>query len=84
MKLISYFVYVVECSDATYYTGCTNNLKRRLNQHNFSKKGAYYTKLRRPVKLIYTEEFETRRGALKREAQIKRLTRKQKEKLLQE
>lgn len=84
MKRISYFVYIVECSDTTFYTGCTNNLEKRLKQHNDAKAGAHYTKLRRPVKLVYKEEFDTISEARKREAQIKRLTRRQKERLLQE
>ena len=73
-----YYVYILECSDKTFYCGYTNDLEKRLNDHNFSKKGAKYTKSRRPVKLIYKEEFKTINEALKREAAIKKLKRDQK------
>ena len=56
---MSYIVYIVECADKTYYTGSTNNLEKRLKEHNNSKSGAHYTKIRRPVVLRYKEEFET-------------------------
>ena len=48
-----YFVYILECKDKSLYVGCTNNLERRLKEHNESKWGAHYTKIRRPVKLKY-------------------------------
>mgnify|MGYP003395332200 CR=1 FL=1 len=73
-----YHVYVVQCADGTLYTGCTNNLKRRINQHNFSKKGAHYTKLRRPVILKYSEKFDTLVAARKREFEIKSWRKKEK------
>ncbi|MEK9171242.1 MAG: GIY-YIG nuclease family protein [Patescibacteria group bacterium] len=76
-----YFTYILECSDKTYYVGCTNNLEKRIGEHNQSKSGAHYTKIRRPVKLIYSEKFETLLGARRREAEIKRLRREQKENL---
>ena len=76
---MSYFVYILECSDKTYYTGCTSNPEKRLKEHNYSKSGAHYTKIRRPVILKYHEEFPTLQGARNREAEIKRLKRKQKE-----
>ena len=66
-----YFVYVLECVDKSFYVGCTNNLKKRSGQHNNSKYGAYYTKLRRPVKLIYQESFDTLITARRREKEIK-------------
>ena len=56
---------------ATLYVGCTNNLQERIKEHNKSKKGAHYTKIRRPVILMHTEQFQTRSEALKRESQIK-------------
>lgn len=77
-----YFVYIVQCSDGTYYIGSTNDLNKRLHRHNFSKSGAHYTKIRRPVTLKYMEEYQTVSEALKREAALKKLTRKQKEALL--
>lgn len=75
------YVYIVECSDHTYYTGWTTNLERRIKAHNEGNE-AKYTKVRRPVKLIYFEEFVCKKQALKREYAIKQLTRKQKELLI--
>lgn len=75
------FVYILECSDGTYYVGCTNNLEKRLLEHNSSKKGAHYTKLRRPVKLLYKEEYRTLLRARGREAEIKRWKREKKQTL---
>lgn len=76
-----YYVYILECADGTYYAGCTNNLEKRLKQHNTSKVGAHYTKIRRPVILKYKEFYETLAEARRREAEIKRLKRTDKEKL---
>ncbi len=73
-----YFVYILECSDGSLYAGSTNNLAKRLKQHNDLKSGAHYTKIRRPVVLKYSEEFKTKREALQREIQIKGWTRKHK------
>lgn len=75
------YVYIVECSDHSYYTGWTTNLERRIKAHNQGN-GAKYTRARRPVKLIYFEEFSNKNLALKREYAIKQLTRKQKELLI--
>lgn len=66
-----YIVYILECSDRSFYVGCTNDLERRLFQHNNSKMGAHYTKIRRPVKIIYHESFSTLKEARGREAEIK-------------
>ena len=77
-----YFVYILECSDKSMYTGCTNDLSKRLKQHNNSKSGAHYTKLRRPAILRYSEKFKTLGKARKREAEIKKLTKGQKEILI--
>ena len=68
---MSHFVYILECADKSLYVGCTNNLERRLEQHNNSKWGAHYTKIRRPVKLLYSETFETLKEARHRESEIK-------------
>ncbi len=68
---MSYFVYILECADGSLHVGCTNNLEKRLKQHNNSKYGAHYTKLRRPVILKYSEEFKTLIEARKRENEIK-------------
>jgi len=77
-----FFVYIVECSDKTLYCGYTNNLESRINEHNIGKNGAKYTKTRRPVRLAYSEMFETKSEAMKREYQIKQLTRAQKQELI--
>lgn len=73
-----YQVYILKCNDDTLYTGCTNNLKKRLKQHNHLTSGAYYTSLRRPVTLMHSETFKTLKEARQREAVIKRLSRSQK------
>lgn len=75
------YVYIVECSDHTYYTGWTTNIEHRIKAHN-NGNGAKYTKARRPVKLVYVEELLDKSQALKREYAIKQLTRKQKELLI--
>jgi len=84
LKIIkmSYFVYILECADKTLYVGSTNNIEKRLHTHNNSKQGAHYTKIRRPVILKYSESFETKNEALKRECVIKKLTRAGKLKLI--
>lgn len=71
------FVYIVRCADDTLYTGWTNDLEKRLSAHN-SGKGAKYTRGRTPVELVYTETFDDKRDAMKREYQIKSYTREQK------
>ena len=63
--------YIVECSDKSLYVGCTNNLEKRIKQHNDSKWGAHYTKIRRPVILKYYEEYKTLIEARRRENEIK-------------
>ncbi|MDD3816565.1 MAG: GIY-YIG nuclease family protein [Thiovulaceae bacterium] len=78
-----YFVYIVECSDATLYTGIAVDVAKRIHEHNTSDKGAKYTKTRRPVTLVYKEEHPDRSSATKREMEIKRLSRGKKLKLLQ-
>lgn len=72
-----YFVYIVQCKDETFYTGYTVDLSRRIDAHN-SSRGAKYTRGRTPVKLVYSEEFRSINEALKRERNIKSMTRKQK------
>lgn len=71
------YVYILECSDGTFYTGWTNNLERRIDMHSKGK-GAKYTRGRVPVKLVYYEEFEEKRDALKREYTIKQFSREKK------
>ena len=80
-KRASYWAYILECSDGTFYAGYTNNLEKRIAKHNEGK-GAKYTRGRLPVKLVYHKEYKCLRPALKAEAGIKKLTRKQKEKLI--
>lgn len=75
------YTYVLQCSDGSFYTGWTNHLQKRLQAHNEGR-GAKYTRGRRPVELVYQEEFETRQEAMRREAAIKRMTRKEKEALV--
>ena len=72
---------MLRCSDDTLYTGWTNDIKSRVAAHN-SKKGAKYTKGRTPVMLVYLEIFDTKKEAMKREAEIKRFTRYEKEALI--
>lgn len=76
-----WFVYILECHDKTYYTGTTNNLEKRIKSHNLGK-GAKYTASRGPVRLIYHETCHDKSNALKREYQIKQLSRKEKEQLV--
>ena len=77
-----HFVYILECADGTLYTGMSTDVKRRVREHNESKRGAKYTKARRPVILRHAEKFRTVSKALKREAQIKKWTRQEKLKLV--
>ena len=71
------YTYMIECKDKTIYTGWTNNISKRLVDHN-SGKGAKYTKGRAPVTLVYLEAFETKQEAMKREYYIKQLTKNEK------
>ena len=75
------YTYIVRCRDNTFYTGWTTNIEKRIEVHN-SGKGAKYTKSRRPVELVYFEEFNTKEEAMRREYEIKQMTRKKKEKLI--
>ena len=75
------YTYIIKCKDNSLYTGWTNNLEKRIEAHNTGK-GAKYTKARLPVELVYYEEFETKEDAMRREYAIKKMTRKEKEKLI--
>lgn len=77
----AYSVYILECSDGSFYTGITTNLERRLAAHNAGR-GARYTRARRPVRLIYAESAGDRAAATRRERAIKRLPRTAKEELV--
>jgi putative endonuclease len=77
-----YFLYILECSDRSLYTGITNDIERRFREHQ-EKKGGHYTRSRQVLKIVYTEPHPDRSAALKREAQIKGWTRSQKLELIQ-
>ncbi len=79
---MSWFLYIIQCSDDTLYTGITTDISRRLNEHN-AKKGAFYTQNKTPVKLVYQEAMANQSAARKREAEIKQLTRKEKLELIE-
>ena len=78
---MAYHVYLLECSDKTYYCGYTKDLSERIKRHNQGK-GAKYTRARRSVKLVYSESFSSLKKALKRELEIKKLSRKKKQLLI--
>jgi len=75
---MSYYTYILKCADGTLYVGSTNDLEKRLHQHNNLKQGAHYTKIRRPVVMVYSELCENLSVARKREAELKRLSRAEK------
>jgi putative endonuclease len=77
-----YYTYILKCADTTLYVGSTNDLVRRLKQHNTLKSGAHYTKIRRPVVLVYSETFTTASEAKKREAELKKWKREEKLRLI--
>lgn len=78
-----YFIYILECSDKTLYTGITSDITKRLRQHNGEiVGGAKYTRARRPIALVYREEVKTHAKACAREAEIKAMSRAEKEKLV--
>jgi len=81
---LKYHVYIVRCADNTLYTGITTDLSRRITEHNSSKRGAKYTRSRRPVVLVYSYLVENRSLAQKEEYKIKRLDKIQKERLIKE
>ncbi|MDP1707176.1 MAG: GIY-YIG nuclease family protein [bacterium] len=78
LQVLEHFVYILECADNSLYVGCTNNLEKRVKEHNTSKQGAHYTKVRRPVVLKYSETFPDLKDARAREAALKHLTRAKK------
>ena len=77
------YTYILRCRDGSLYTGWTNNLEKRLNCHNAGK-GAKYTKARLPVELAHFETFQTKKEAMQREWEIKKMTRKEKIALIEE
>ena len=78
---MGWFVYILRCGDGTLYTGMTDDVPRRLAAHRAGK-GAKYTRGRGPLELLYTQQLPDRSAALRREAEIKRLRREEKEKLI--
>jgi putative endonuclease len=72
---VAWHVYILECADGTFYTGITNDLPRRIKEHNDSGLGAKYTRSRRPVALKYSSDHHDRPAALREEARIKGLSR---------
>ena len=82
-NIATWVVYIVQCVDGTFYTGITNSLERRLKQHNAGT-ASRYTRYRLPVTLIYQEVQPTKSTALKRELEIKKLSRKAKQRLINE
>jgi putative endonuclease len=78
-----WFVYILRCADNTLYTGITTDIVRRLKEHNTNNRiGSKYARVRRPVRLVYQEEFTSRSDASKKEAAIKKLSKTDKENLL--
>ena len=78
---MNWLVYMLECSDNSIYTGITNNLEERLKRHK-SGNGAKYLRGRLPIKLVYKENFINRSEATKREIYIKKMSKKEKKKLI--
>ena len=78
-----YYVYILVCSDGSYYTGSTNNIQERFKNH-IEGMGAKYTKSHKPEKIIYQEKFFTKSKALKREAELKKWTKAKKRALIHE
>lgn len=83
MIIFNYFVYIVKCSNESYYTGVTNNLERRVYEHNNSQDDSSYTFNKRPVELIFYETFQDVKQAIAFEKQVKGWTRKKKEALIE-
>lgn len=81
LYMTKYYAYLARCNDQTLYAGYTNNINERETAHNEGK-GAHYTRIRRPVKIVYFEEFKNRSDAMKREWQFKHLNKIEKERLI--
>ncbi len=78
-----HYLYILRCSDNSLYCGQTNDLKRRVKEHNSDNSKSKYTRSRRPVKLVYFEKYKTVNEALKREFEIKKMSRFKKESLFE-
>lgn len=79
-----HYFYIVRCSDDSLYCGQTNNLEKRIKEHNGSSKGAKYTRSKKPVKLVYSEECPNIQSAMKRECEVKKWPKSKKEALVKE
>ncbi|MBI4845636.1 MAG: GIY-YIG nuclease family protein [Candidatus Omnitrophica bacterium] len=77
-----FYTYIVRCKDNTFYTGYTKDLEKRVKEHNEGKRGAKYTRSRRPVKLVWFKEYRSYINAVREERRIKKLKRVQKERLI--
>lgn len=73
-----WYVYILQCSDDTFYTGITTDIDRRLNEHNHGSNGARYTRARRPVRLVYSETCTSRSQAQQQEYRLRKLPRREK------
>lgn len=82
MKKYEFYVYIIKCSDDSYYTGITNNLDKRISEHQNGIDSKCYTYKRRPLKIVLVEQFNDVREAIGREKQIKGWSRKKKEALI--
>jgi len=77
-----YYLYILECADKTLYTGITVDIDRRLDEHNHTKLGAKYTRIRRPVKLVYYKKYKNRSLATRAEIKIKKMSKDDKNELI--
>ena len=82
MANAKHYVYMLACNDGTFYTGYATEIIRRVREHNETSKGAKYTRGRRPVKLVYYMECESRSDALKKECVLRKKSKKEKERLI--
>lgn len=76
-------MYILECQDGTYYTGYTKDLENRIKEHNGNKRSAKYLRGRKPFKVVYLKEYKYFKRAVKKELEIKKLTRERKKELIQ-
>ncbi len=84
MRIFNYFVYILRCSDKSYYTGITNDIERRLDEHNSEINKDSYTHDRRPIELVFCEAFVDVNQAITFEKKVKGYTRKQKEAIIED
>jgi len=83
MKMTDWYVYIVRCSDNSLYTGITIDVERRMDEHNNNNRlGAKYTRARRPVTPVYSEQLSSKSEAAKRESAIKQLSKDEKERMI--